>query len=544
MEYTYSKIEIASYLRDFVKILTMSIENPKIPFYKLGNTLLISEHRQQLFCDDYYTDMVEIWHIFLAAKIFELSKDAVFDGVKESDIKNINIPNSIFINPSDAYRFSKKQILKYIRNAFAHNKSDRELYKIKKVNDKIKVEISLLNTEPIPFNVLIDEEIIGEMLNILSKSKLLKAVFIKTKKPINFLNDNIEQQVLNNLYYRLFYLKSEDRDKLVGQITNNTGNEKSSEIMIKAGAEYKDFRFSLPQAVKINDEVKTCKISYGIFDVDNLTSEMIKSVIMPLCTEEVYSAHQIFDNYFINCYSNLNDAMLDISKKYKGKGVQDSNYISENIKNIITMTSVSGKFYEIIFNIYNQFMFDSLIKDETIKIGKIDVNVEKLRNSLVHSRWHGGANDRMYFYDWGNGLKNELDPNWKLVVKKVDLRDSIENYYQQLISLENNIPDAPIHFRFNRQGKSPVATDISFVRNGKGYAYPLDCKLKKLNKEKGVYISNGDEYLLTNNIEELNVFLKEIHNLTEDEKNNFKHEISEIEEYISNLINNFQSLEL
>ena len=59
-------------------------------------------------------------------------------------------------------------------------------------------------------------------------------------------------------------------------------------------------------------------------------------------------------------------------------------------------------------------------KSEYIKIGKRSVLSNKLRNSLIHSRWCID-NDKIRFYDALPNISNELEYNWEVSINFVDL---------------------------------------------------------------------------------------------------------------------------
>ena len=94
--------------------------------------------------------------------------DNYFDNLLESSINKINIPDSIFVNNNDRSKFSNKQIIKFIRNALNHNDNpNHNLARFIRINEnakeKIKVEILLKSTKPIPFHVMLD---INELMSI------------------------------------------------------------------------------------------------------------------------------------------------------------------------------------------------------------------------------------------------------------------------------------------------------------------------------------------------------------------------------------------
>ena len=64
--------------------------------------------------------------------------------------------------------------------------------------------------------------------------------------------------------------------------------------------------------------------------------------------------------------------------------------------------------------------------DEYIKIGNRTVEYKKLRNSIVHGRWHQ-ERDKIVFYDTLPRIEKELDFNWKIKLNIFDLYDYCTN---------------------------------------------------------------------------------------------------------------------
>ena len=58
---------------------------------------------------------------------------------------------------------------------------------------------------------------------------------------------------------------------------------------------------------------------------------------------------------------------------------------------------------------------------------------EKIRNAFVHLRWFKGINDCYKLFDWGNGIDNELNYNWKANIKMNDMINCSEFYYKKAL---------------------------------------------------------------------------------------------------------------
>ena len=194
----YSKLEIATFLRDFHKLMMLSIINPNTPFIDVFQGYMKSEKRMQYCTREYYSEMICVYNVMLASKFLTCLYDNYYLFLLEAKIEEINIPEKIFLNSNDASRFSKKNIIKYIRNAFNHNDNgNHELVKyvrvIKNGEGIPMVEINLQNTKPIPFHVRLDMEDLFSIIIQLKKANTLNVMSLRSKSPINLITNNYNE---------------------------------------------------------------------------------------------------------------------------------------------------------------------------------------------------------------------------------------------------------------------------------------------------------------------------------------------------------------
>ena len=144
----------------------------------------------------------------LYKQIYSYRFDSAYPDLNEETINNISLPKDLFVNPKDEKRFSKKQIIKFIRNAINHNNSNRELYHIVQANNRLILDINLLNTKPIPFHVQLDMQEFINLEKILIQSDFnpdLTVIIFKSR--INYSNPNFVEE-LNKIVIRRYNFKN------------------------------------------------------------------------------------------------------------------------------------------------------------------------------------------------------------------------------------------------------------------------------------------------------------------------------------------------
>jgi hypothetical protein len=96
-----------------------------------------------------------------------------------------------------------------------------------------------------------------------------------------------------------------------------------------------------------------------------------------------------------------------------------------------------------------------------------------------------------------------------------------ESYFQRILKTQNNVSgymDSPIHFNKNfKEDGTSVITGISFIKNG--VYYYLD--LNNNNQDLELLICDSSQIQRLANEDEKRLFVSELDNLSEKEKNDF-----------------------
>ena len=544
-KHEFSKIEIATYLRDMNRLMMYSIVNQNTSFWNNFKFHMNNDQRLQYSISDYYTEMINIYEFFLVSKFLTMRYDNYFNYLQENSIDKMNIPPEIFVNKNDSTKFSKKQIIKFIRNAFNHNDNqERELYKIIRVNEKekdiIKIEINLKNTKPVPFHVVIDLEQLMVICHELQKSSTFFILSNRSLTPIDINSKNVND-MLNNMFVRKFYsikkLTEEQKIKIRELLENNKSTKNNEHILQENGMTYKDFYFSIAQKIKIQEDLSYWE-SIGIRGNDVISHLISKVIPLSVTKDRMFAINLIL----VDCY------MKDSSKSVSNFMRDALNILRTNKLNEETNFSIYFKSFgydnklmydaldldniaSLTYSIFYGYLFDSLVTDDEIKIASNkEVKREKIRDSFVHMRWFMGINECYKLFDWGNCLDDELNRKsntfWSTNIKLSDMEKCAESYFQYnlLTCRDQEYMNLPIHFKkyTNKNGVSQL-DGISFVKNG--IFYYLDVKEKDDLK---LLVFNGVDPQRDATDEEIEIFLDELDLLSNEEKRKYNELISDI----------------
>lgn len=546
-KHEFTKYEIATYLRDYNRTMTYAIMNQDVSFYEVFKHHMCADGRIQYAIKDYYYEMISIYEVLLLSKFLTTLYDNYFDNLLETSINRINIPDSIFINNNDRSKFSNKQIIKFIRNALNHNDNPtHDLARFIRINEdekeKIKVEILLRNTKPIPFHIMLD---INELMSICFEIKNANSIIIasnRSTRPISLNSSNVNE-TLNNMLLRKFFarkkLTDEQKEKIISHINSGNKTKNYEEFFLENGMEYKDIQYSIAQKIKIEEDLKYWE-SLGEKGNDVISHLLDKVMPFSWTKDRVLTMNLILSNYYMrNGKSTIFDLVNDARQVYQSKtlneesplklygktfGIDDNIlYDSIDFENLLSITNA----------IYYGYLFDTLIMDNEVNItdSKI-VKREKIRDSFVHMRWYKGTNECFKLFDWDNGIDNEYNPNnpefWKYNVRYVDMANCAESYFQRIVKPKTNTSgymDSPIHFKknFSEDGTSLVI-GISFIKNGVFYYFDLNDN----NEEFNLLVCDDSQIQRLANEEEKQIFISELDNLSEKEKNDFSSIIDNI----------------
>lgn len=524
---TFTKEDIIFYLDNYISLMIASMKNPECDFKKLNRNIMKHKYGQQFMNDSIYYNTIMIYKFLLLKQIYSYKYDAVYDDLKEEKIKNINLPNNIFVNPNDENKFSKKQIIKFIRNAINHNDTDRELYHIVQSENKLLLDIHLLNTKPIPFHVQISIEDFINLEKIMIGSEYNPDMTVTLHKTrINYKNPNFYEE-LNKIVIRRYNFEKNTKNVLStvksllvnGRIDKN----KLSEITTSA-YDYKDYELSISQKTKIEQDIDVLCTKFKIQLNDKILGYLVNNVTQ-FGSSKLYGLWLDFlfcDYYLGKDKMCLLDFQKDVINYANGIDLKN-NYLNNKINDISNFDFMLYRAWDwdqLFINSYNillTYLFDTYIQSNQININEKIIDKEKIRNSLVHGRFYIGGFNKYKFFDSQNGRKNESNINWQETIKLEDLL-LFTNSIIKNINYSNTI-NIPI-----RLFKDPVEY-LCFTLNSDRYI----CLLKdysNLQKYK-IYKMTKDNICEVNDEEKI-IFLEQINLLSDLIKNKYEKELDEM----------------
>lgn len=424
-DHVFTKLEIARYLRNYTFMFWNATAKKDVSFGNILSYVVDSDDELLNQTKNYYGEMIQVYQFMCLTKYLSVMKDSFFDYIKDEQLNKLDIFDDIFINESDKNKFSKKQTIKFIRNAVCHNDNPtHDLYSLKRKDGEVKLEINLLNTKPVPFNVELNMEQYFKIAQSLAKANKINAITLGTTENIDF-NGDLCNQIINNAYFRKYYIQGKDEDETQRffEKTVNKGNK-----YLEKYFDYKNYNFSYGQASTITNNVYEWG-RLGIDPKDSLPYSMINAI--PLSETKFHSLmiNSAFNSKYV---SNPDLSILDVEKDAKNfaKSIGDKNnyylYLIDFDNHLAT-----------VFSIYMGYMLDSVITDENINTGKEVYPREKLRNSFVHLRWYPALAPYIKLFDWDYGDKNELKPNWEKSINASELLHCVDDYFEKSMQKEN-----------------------------------------------------------------------------------------------------------
>lgn len=463
------KIEIAKYLRDYAMLAEKMRYNPDVSMYSVFASNMVESGRYNDCNQLYFDKMLRVYSFYTELKFFSFYEDLQIDYISENELLFDEIKSSIFINPEDSKCFSKKQIIKYIRNAFNHSDGNKELYSIS-VNGKY-LAINLENTKPKPFHIKLTiqqlDKITGSLINagqnlLLSNFKSDETFDIDGKDLFNQLDKikfkhyyfakKIDREVLNKateIMEKNIATEEELKEKL-NAIESLFQNEKHT-------VEY--FELMPEQKEKIYEAFKQIRLHYKNGNFKKLGSDYIRHFMHYFLNKTVplgmYHTTQIryeeeLAMWYVRegnlSYNDVSQKIDEIYFTYDKKIEQnDTNeysfaehrydmmmdiYDDKTLK-MELMLMHTDKESRIIYPLmmYLGFILDNLCNQDIIVIGNKEYPKEKIRNSIVHGRWFIGKNKVIQFYDCPSGNNNDYKFNWHESISSYDLKEWGENYY-------------------------------------------------------------------------------------------------------------------
>ena len=435
-----SQTSVALYLRDYCVLTTLMLTHTDEQPFELFKKHLISEHRLEDATEEYYQRMLHIAYMFTKMKLFSIAEDYTLKN-KNNFINNDDLDLSFLDSKitGDRSAISNKKLLQMLRDGFNHSSSNNQLYKISP-NCKY-IEFSF--KRPTPITIKLERTDIANLTAAISDAARTFQFFSFDQPTVRSIKDYISNLKITRHYFP----KKISLEKMNAVLQLQDENEHNKAIDIVKSIEH-----ATEREITLTEE----QVNRILLNIDDLINqelitpeefrEYLKDFVVILLNKELpipilkYN-HYILDSYFIGLM--LPHKVFTYSQMWmiftKGLEVDDddNSLAYEYRKNI-------DKYQELVFKTYysdesEKMAYASLLfieyilsnfkpDDKLIRIGNRTVEYQKLRNSIVHGRWHL-ERDKVVFYDALPNIENELDYNWQA---KLDLT-ALYNYCSNIL---------------------------------------------------------------------------------------------------------------
>ncbi len=384
-EYTFSKLEIATFLRDALQTMAIWSTKPDINAYQAFALIMSFQKKSNNITAKYYTDMLYVSQFYALSKSFFVIKDNTLsrfvDFLREDDITT-PIPDSIFINPSDRRFFSNKKIITFVRNAICHSDKDKSLYKLKKIGDDIYIEIELSEVEPVPFHIQITIKDFCEIMSNLFDAKRLNIYHISENKnpngfPFKFDKYYATKGIKNLTKHEISVLKTLIQETKDYAILDEPPYDQIFYL--------EEIPFTKQQTVSYHNEIASWTKSWkhnNFLSADKPDTELAKYVakkhsFLPIFRSEDYARLGfILVDFFLRNVDQSSHEILEEAYRDDSLPAEEKWRLLDHDYNI-----------NLISMLYAGFMFDSMISDPFIYFQYKRYSTEHIRNSFVHSRF-------------------------------------------------------------------------------------------------------------------------------------------------------------
>ena len=211
------KKEIGLCLKDYGIIRELMYEYPNMTINDIFNLYMHSNNRIEDYNENYFARMVRVYGTICELRMFSFVEDLTISYLNENELDFDDVKKEIFINKDDYKYFSKKQIVRNIRNAFNHSDENKRLYNIS-VNGKF-VEIYLKDTNPEPFHVKLNFDQLNKINTEISKNSHNMVISTIDFDEFNLYKPFLKEE-LEKLKFTHFYISKKINSDLIEKMKN------------------------------------------------------------------------------------------------------------------------------------------------------------------------------------------------------------------------------------------------------------------------------------------------------------------------------------
>lgn len=416
--------QIAQYLKDYSRLTAYMIEpeNQMIkPFtifkrkiYNINNTDKLNEK-------DYYTRMMRIAYLYTKMKMFSIAEDYTLKQ-KNNFINNDDLDLS-FLNgkiTGNTGSISNKKLLQMLRDGFNHSSSDNEIYKVARNAKRVEFTFDLAN--PITVNLSLGD--ISSLTSAISDAAQTFQFFSFEEPDATNLVEYLDKLKIKK---HCFPKKVPKTD--ISSVIEFQNQDKYDDAISLV----KTFNQAIEKDITLTDKQKENILNIlnelvkgNVISIDEV-KKYYRDIIIILLNKELPIPVLKLNNYLLDSYFQaelLKDGEFPYAMMYHVflKALEDSidspiaQYKDhfDKFKQLVLKTYYSNECEKLAYS-YLLFIEYVLVNfkpdDDVINIGGTNVEYNKLRNSIVHGRWHVDKENIM-FYDAFPNAENELEYNW------------------------------------------------------------------------------------------------------------------------------------
>lgn len=428
--------KIAQYLLDYANLNYLMLENRNQSCKSLFDHYMSSNNHTGDY-EKYYQEMINIYVLFIKMKSYCICEDYNLknknnfingDKLKLSDLRKTIIKSTDYSDVSD------KKLLQLIKDAFCHSSSDNPTYSISP-NGK-KLEIGIQMPHPITVQLRLND-IISLIGSINDNTQTIQLYSMKWDSNVTDLKGYLKNIIIN----RYHFIKKMD-ESIVDDIHKYSENHDHNNAIQTAESqeqcEIKQLELTDEQIneiiAMINDLIKKDIITKE--EYEKYLPEIISILINQKFPLPIFkSFHYNIDSYMAHYLQSISGFSYSDMYNIVTQILPDKEEIEYGFEEHYEQ-SFKDPYNRLLFKIYYSnhgerlfrpyMMFIEYIitnyccKNEYIKIGKRSVLSRKLRNSLIHARWYID-DDKIRFYDALPNIANELEYNWDVSIKFIDL---------------------------------------------------------------------------------------------------------------------------
>ena len=441
------KYKIASYLRDFAILYDFATKYPDISFYSIFKYLI--DNKYITTKEDEYIEMLQV----VGMSIVSAKMTMLNDSIKPKFFIDDNIPdylfNNIFVNEEDRYKFRKRDIATYIRNAFSHNENNLYYYFID--NDgKVKVHITLKNTKITigtskgtthPFDVILDITTISKLIRIYNESNYFSRGILKIKKLSSITNKKTYiKDLIDNIYYTrdLYNPLSNKQSSYIRKQIDDISNFNDEVVEDKYRKSIKK-GLSQPQKNTVYNNTQNFYKILNISPTSIIFNESEKALVFNSKLRRLnvlsYIIARLEEDMSIVCFlvNKYNDLMSNNkqSEVYDRLGMElyDDYFRETTALQFIDFKDQAS----LIYSLYIKYMLESVITDEILIIGNKEYDKSKIRNSFVHGKWYLNHKEEFELFDSNTKKEEELFKyNFHKTISIKDINTCMDYYYEKL----------------------------------------------------------------------------------------------------------------